>query len=682
MIKLKFEANGQQLRRVDSKNIVAFARNQLYAEFILGDEWRDKEPVAAQFKNGDNIYDVFVENGVCQIPWEVLQDRGILSVALFGGDLLTTNKVNISVLSTGVIGGLIPTASSPSVYKYITELAEEISKGNFSDRAVRVKKLYFGDETEDNYAVIDLGSETGIRILNNLVKDPDWFIKIGEGESTGEIDSGIQFESTGEFIVKAGSDIIRLTGKGGAQNIIKGNETLRIVSDNASISFDSEDAGINYTKDSWTENFKQLDINTSKGVNIQANNNSYFQTGEKKLVLGNNFNQVEFRTDGVAKFNNTVNVKDLQIGGTSVLKTVDEKIDIAIDNYKKNISVWSTVQQLVKLGLGAQLFPVGTQLKCNHSEYGEIVWDVVDHNNNLDPTGSNPYSMTLYTHDILDKVVFDGYEALYYCETQLNSGTYNFTLISGWREDEGGGKTYQFTLNNLVPAGGVIVFPWGYGVQAQNVKVSTYRTITDSTAIETVGLAEGCDGISLGVADGTTTNMNHTHRTSGSSNWKESAIRQYLNSSNQAGQVWTPQNKFDRAPDWATNKNGFIYGLDSDFLTVVGEVDNTTVCNNIYESDGNTGGCYVTRDKFWLPSVTEVYNKVNVIAEGRQFEYYAGAENDKFIKYNSSGASGFQVLRSAEADYCTNVYRVSQYGGCHSSKAMGAMNIAVACTIY
>ena len=43
-----------------------------------------------------------------------------------GGDLITTNSVNISVIDTGIIGGLIPTTASPSVYKYIVEMAEKI----------------------------------------------------------------------------------------------------------------------------------------------------------------------------------------------------------------------------------------------------------------------------------------------------------------------------------------------------------------------------------------------------------------------------------------------------------------------------------------------------------------------------------------------------------------------------
>lgn len=126
MIVIKFKVMGQQLSRIDTKNIVAGSRNELFVRFILDDVWNEKDIVTAQFTGGNTTVDVIVDNGICMIPWEVLQERGVLSVCLIGGDLITTNTVDISVLSTGVIGGLVPTAASPSVYSYILEIADNI----------------------------------------------------------------------------------------------------------------------------------------------------------------------------------------------------------------------------------------------------------------------------------------------------------------------------------------------------------------------------------------------------------------------------------------------------------------------------------------------------------------------------------------------------------------------------
>ena len=55
----------------------------------------------------------------------------------------------------------------------------------------------------------------------------------------------------------------------------------------------------------------------------------------------------------------------------------------------------------------------------------------------------------------------------------------------------------------------------------------------------------------------------------GSNNYAQSAARQWLNSDAAAGSVWTPTNKFDRAPFWATSKAGFMKGLPADFLAAV-----------------------------------------------------------------------------------------------------------------
>ncbi len=128
MIILKFKVEEQTLKRIDIKNIVAQSRNELYASFELDAVWQEKEPITAQFTNSEITIDVFVEDGKCLIPWEVIQDRGILSVCLIGGDLLTTNTVDISILGTGVIGGLVPTKASPGVYSHLVDEINQLKE--------------------------------------------------------------------------------------------------------------------------------------------------------------------------------------------------------------------------------------------------------------------------------------------------------------------------------------------------------------------------------------------------------------------------------------------------------------------------------------------------------------------------------------------------------------------------
>lgn len=124
---LNFKVCGDKLRATGLKGITAYTRNNAYAKFDFDTEWAGVSPVVAQFsRNCECCYDVFIENGMCVIPWEVLEKGGKLNITVMGGDLLITNSVEIRVYESGLVGGLIPTTASPSVYSYIVEKAEKI----------------------------------------------------------------------------------------------------------------------------------------------------------------------------------------------------------------------------------------------------------------------------------------------------------------------------------------------------------------------------------------------------------------------------------------------------------------------------------------------------------------------------------------------------------------------------
>lgn len=128
MIVLTFNVVGTDLRRTDMNRLVAVSRNNVYAQFNFNSDWDDVTPKAAQFsKDDETCYDVFIEEGQCIVPWEVLESEGILTVTVAGGDLITTASVKINVYGSGLIGGLKPTTASPGVYSEIVKMADEIS---------------------------------------------------------------------------------------------------------------------------------------------------------------------------------------------------------------------------------------------------------------------------------------------------------------------------------------------------------------------------------------------------------------------------------------------------------------------------------------------------------------------------------------------------------------------------
>ena len=346
-----------------------------------------------------------------------------------------------------------------------------------------------------------------------------------------------------------------------------------------------------------------------------------------------------------------------------------------------DISTWAGIQKAVRSGIAKDILPVGTQLAVNHSVYGSRLFDVVAHDYLKSVHDENAHTMTIMAHDLIEGTQFDCPEALYYAETQLAAGIYNFT-IEGY--DKWVAGTYQFTLAQAVPAGGQICVSGQYPYQGNitSAKVSTYSSSTSTTAIETVAITEGSGGTNLGTCG--VGSLNHTHRIAyGSNNYKESAMRQFLNSSAAAGSVWTPQTKFDRPPTWAASRAGYKAGLDQDFIAVVGQVVLPCSANNIYEAPDSTitkGTAYTLNDEFYIASRAEVFDSHDVNDGSVLFPYYEGAGNADRIKRNNGSAAKWW-LRTPHSGVASYVRLVSSDGTVNDGHARYAHGLAPACTI-
>ena len=80
-------------------------------------------------------------------------------------------------------------------------------------------------------------------------------------------------------------------------------------------------------------------------------------------------------------------------------------------------------------------------------------------------------------------------------------------------------------------------------------------------------------------------NPDSYRKTYGNNRYAHSAIRQWLNSSANAGSWWTVQHEYDAAPDYATTKAGFMNGFDADFLEVIGETKIKVVKNIVCDHE-------------------------------------------------------------------------------------------------
>ena len=352
---------------------------------------------------------------------------------------------------------------------------------------------------------------------------------------------------------------------------------------------------------------------------------------------------------------------------------------------------WTNVNSMVDLGLAKSQIYIGDQFTCLHGN-DTITWDVLGHNCETltDVQYANRDNMTIGMHNCFpDMLALDAREAFYTTDSGLEAGTYNILISSQPWYTADQSKYMQFTLTNALPAGGQLVF-----IHAQNTTMfgktfNVFTSSTSTTATETPIITEGQDGTYLGaLTTSPQTEFNSSHRAFFFFfYYKQSAIRQWLNTDKTAGNWWVAQNKWDRAPEYASSANGFMYGMDEGFLKVVKKTNIKCAKNTLFEG----GGVDEMDDYFFLLSKPQIYGGATVsgVNEGSVYPYFknystlnaAGTDNDlNRIKKRNNTATWYW-LRSPGADHGNYVWGVSTAGRLYSNHAMNAGGITAACTI-
>ena len=338
--------------------------------------------------------------------------------------------------------------------------------------------------------------------------------------------------------------------------------------------------------------------------------------------------------------------------------------------------------------------PVKSQISVNYNG-ANIAFDVLDYDKHDLVDKDTTKTMCVCSHDIISygTIPFDAPQLMYYTEGGLPAGNYKFTLdhatYGGGTQYDG---TYMFTLTQAIPADG--------GFRHKNIgdyKESYTQGDVIGNYITTYGVrpqrAEVEKDVSVNVWDGTTActdlgtftarsrtyyveddaanggKRNFTERQAYASNrWRDSVVRQWLNSDAEevpssdtttVSNWWKPATVFDTLPSGAKIA-GFLNGLDSEFVSTLGEIEVKTALCNCDRVDGATYD--ITHDKVWLQSMTEVFgDKNNSIAEGSQLAYWVGASDVDRIKYEGSTAR-YWWLRSPDSTIADLVYDISLLG--------------------
>lgn len=317
------------------------------------------------------------------------------------------------------------------------------------------------------------------------------------------------------------------------------------------------------------------------------------------------------------------------------------KMQEAVENMKTGGVVnlgWYDIKQAVNMGVDPSFLPIGTQITDKWTWQGttyDAPWNVVHYNSN------GMYLQWEYATP--ETMEFDAPEAMYYVGSDgLEAGTYYFSIgytESGWNKT----NHIQFTLSQSCDPGDQFVL----GTTAMGEYPHDNKTITvygkGSTIVkQTAKTSNGTEGIELGTfgADGTENGFRYQKNGNcngvytifyGSNRWSQSALRQWLNSDKSAGEWWQPLNPWDRPPDYAANRPGFLYGCSEEFKAMLEPVEIVTALNTV---SGFSETTETTYDKIFISTAWQLYSSAGTNlfdGEGEYWDYWKQKAEDTGI---------------------------------------------------
>ena len=352
----------------------------------------------------------------------------------------------------------------------------------------------------------------------------------------------------------------------------------------------------------------------------------------------------------------------------------------------------SEVAHIVRSGLASSVFAIGDQIivpwSDGETEY-EMPFDVVHFGDVELADGETVPGMWIQAHYALPfATCYDQPEAFYVAPAGgLSDGTYTIQLPAGYDVANGGGLAYHFTLAHALPEGGCLTLSWPTSATPRSV--SAWSSLSATTSTETASLAAGESGTSLGTLDGEDLHLASRVRY-GSNRWRDSNLRQWLNSDGAASGWFTPTHAYDKAPAYATSKAGFLAGFGADFRAALGRPILDTARATV---DSAELAYDQTADLVTVPSLGQHWYSTNV-AEGDAWEYWERASGrptpvptgQAFAPFRTFGINARSTarscwMRSANRSYANLAWYVYASGSGNYYAASSGCYAAPACCI-
>lgn len=356
------------------------------------------------------------------------------------------------------------------------------------------------------------------------------------------------------------------------------------------------------------------------------------------------------------------------------------------------------IANIVRSGEANKIFNIGDQIIVPWTDpVADKTWsmpfDVVHFGNvTLEDQESVPgmFLQAHYAHPF--GVQFSHARAFYKCPDGLAAGTYYITITAASGDNVGAGDIVCFTTTVAIPENGRIGgLDNAPGTTKANWRIKTYAA-DGKTVLETITPTFSASGTSLGSLGATRDgNMNCASEAYyGCNNYKNSAIRQYLNSAAGADAWWAAKDGWDIVPDQIT-KAGFLAGFQNDFINAIKPVKVSQATNTVID-DGTTQDMY---DRVFLPSLQEMHFSPQVAdAEGVIWEYWKRVSGSstplatgtafpqmRTFGLDNKNSAQYVRLRSAYRGYAIGAWNVYSSGAVSTNGAYNAYRFAPAVVI-